>query len=463
MNGTVTGGNKSGNNVSISNGGSVTATHLVEADLLATATQRAKDDKATAAARLATNSSNRRFLVNGKYYDLTNAAQKQAAIKAYAVAYPVTATPSDAEITTAKKAILAGQTVAATGVAVGNVSAGGNLTIGNSVAVSVTNPTSLGTSQSATGVVVSGGSLTAGGAVVVSSTANITGANAATGVMLSPNVQSSYNRTTRRTSYSTSAVVTAAGNISITQTGAVAASSGTAYGVSADMMNSTGGKVSIRQHGDVTGSETVANSVAMGVVLSGNVTAATGIDIYQGYVVDNAGSFVADGRTVRGNVASGVSFTGALNTAKGDINVAANGSVSGALAVYGLNSNNTTLTASNGSVSLKADGTITSSGGAVTGLNQLGSVYASGTITVTSAGKVTANNGAANGMVLNNLTSYRGITVTESAGVTSGSSTGTGNANGLVLNGTLWSAGSISATQSGNIEVKTGAVAKGWC
>ncbi|MCX8505112.1 MAG: hypothetical protein ORN98_00660, partial [Alphaproteobacteria bacterium] len=244
----------------------------------------------------------------------------------------------------------------------------------------------------------------------------------------------------------------------------VGASAGTAYGVSADAMNSTGGKVSIRQHGNVTGSATVVNGVAMGVALSGDVTATMGIAINQGYGLDNSGNPLSDGKIVSGNAASGISFTGNLSTSKGDINVSANGSVSGAGAVYGLNSNNATLTASNGAVGLSESGAISSTDGTVTGLNQLGSISASGTITATNDGTITANKGAVNGMVLSNLSSYRGITVTESADVTNrGTGTGVGSntANGLVLNGTLWSAGSISATQSGDIEVKIGAVAKG--
>ncbi|MCX8505576.1 MAG: hypothetical protein ORN98_03055, partial [Alphaproteobacteria bacterium] len=94
-------------------------------------------------------------------------------------------------------------------------------------------------------------------------------------------------------------------------------------------------------------------------------------------------------------------------------------------------------------------------------INQMGSITASGTISVTSNGAVVTTGGNAFGMILTGLTSYQGITVKQTANILNTGNTGVGNAIGLSLNGKIWSAGSITATQSGNIRVKTGVIGVG--
>ncbi|MCX8505721.1 MAG: filamentous hemagglutinin N-terminal domain-containing protein, partial [Alphaproteobacteria bacterium] len=135
----------------------------------------------------------------------------------------------------------------ATGISqTGAINAGNGVTeiVGGLVTANVTN---------ATGILSSGGITSLGGAVKVKTTATVTGVTSAASVLLAQNVQSSYNSRTRRTTYFTLPVVTSAGDISITQSGTVTASAGSAYGVSAHIMNSAAGNISITQNGAVTG------------------------------------------------------------------------------------------------------------------------------------------------------------------------------------------------------------------
>ena len=217
----------------------------------------------------------------------------------------------------------------------------------------------------------------------------------------------------------------------------------------------------------MTGALNNANAIN----ILGSLTAASGIAINEGYSVpQNGGALVSAPSTVSGYNASAISLNGNLTVTNGDIAISENGNVTGVGNVFGLNAKYAAISTSKGNVSLSESGIIKSTGGSATAINQQGSISASGNITISSAGSVitsntTTVNGIAAGVNLTNLTSYQGIKVTQAANISNlGNSTNatvTGNANGLILNGKIWSAGSITASETGNIAVKTGSIAKG--
>ena len=414
----VYGGNLSGNHVTITNSGVVTAinvsdttadSYLTDTGVRAGTDARAVtsfDLAAQAAADKAINdaiaANQTSISVGGNTKSISNATDKTATRTAYITWYKDSRAT---ELTNLKQSnaaqyILNGSVVTATGVNAGTTLSGGAMTITNSNDVSHgTNKSALNYVASATGINLTGNQI-AGAALTVTQSGAITGNSSAMGVNEAGLMQAIKGTLTVQSTDATKEV----------KVDTTATTFGTATGLNLNgTLLANAGQIIVNHDGKVTG---VLNATGINLLTA----IATGVaQVTRGTGVNTTG--VLSGLTI--TVTGDVSSNETIGTSKG-INVIAG------------------LTATNGIV------TVTQNSSTTTGIS--GGVLASGITLggVTSTGVVASDVGTGVGRVVTSA-APGGIVIRQNSHVTGN----TGGANGILVNGAI-------TAINGTVTVKTG-------